>query len=67
MVFGFGLHWINGMDNGFEWDVRNVVCLACRLPKCSVELDLRNRTQTENKLKNCNSGPNLPSHRKVEI
>ena len=34
----------NGMANGFEWDVRNIVCLACRLPKCSVELDPRNRT-----------------------
>ena len=44
MVLEIGLHGLNGTVNGFIWDVRNAVCLACRLPKWPVEIDSRNRT-----------------------
>ena len=44
MVLEIGLHGLNEMVYGFMWDVRNAVCLTCKFPKWSVEIDSRNRT-----------------------
>ena len=43
------LHGLYGSDFGLNGTLENIVCLNRRLPKCSVELDSRNKTQTENK------------------